>query len=252
MILFPLTELLSYTQMILFPFIAILYSSFVITIFVTASATIIRGEKGCQYIFSTSLLLFAEIVYTIIGPIIGFMRYDQFQPDIPFAKHDVLIIILLVITSSASFWLAKLTNKCSNALVRIIISVGLLQGIVLCAVTSIHFLPFFGNGLMFPWLGFELLSPLIALILLSRELYFCNKMEFNLNELLPYRQELGFIPIPLKIVQLPIFQRLFVYGAMLIPVIIIQVLFAYGCGQNIDSLIKAFTHSHGFTFSMNN
>lgn len=220
--------------------------------FISPIITIIRGEKACRHLFSGYVLLFAEIVYTIIGPIIGFMRYDQYQPDIPFAKHDVLIIILLVITSSASFWLAKLTNTCSNALLRIIISVGLLQGIVLCAVTSIHFLPFFGKGLMFPWLGFELLSPLIALILLSREFYFYNKIEFNLNELLPYRQELGFIPIPLKIFQLPIFQRLFVYGAMLVPVIIIQVMFAYGCGQNIDSLIKVFTHSHGFTFSMNN
>ena len=237
---------------IFFFLMVIPYLTFVIFILTTLLITIIREEKSCRNLLSTCILHFAEVVYTIIGPIIGFMRFDQFQPDIPFAKQDVLTIILLVITSSASFWLARLTSKTGNATIRIITSVGLLQGIVLCAITSIHFIPYLLNGLMFPALGFELLSPVIVFVLLCREFYFYNRMEFNLNELLPYRQELGFIPIPLKIFQLLIFQRCLVYGVLLVPVIVAQVLLAYGCGQDIDALVKAFTNSHGFTFSIHN
>lgn len=232
--------------------IAVSYPVFLLFVIITATVTIIRGEKECRNIFSTGVLVFSEIIYTIVGPVIGFMRFDQFGSDIPFSKQHVFTVILFVITSSASFWFARLTAKTANPMIRIIASVGLLQGIILCAVTTIHFLPFIPDGLMFPALGFELLSPFIALILLSREFYFYNKMELDLNELLPYRQELGFIPIPLKLLQLPIFQRCIIYGILLVPVIIAQVLLAYGCGQDIDALIKAFTHSHGFIFSMRN
>ncbi|MGZ6519973.1 MAG: hypothetical protein ACXVED_20515 [Bacteroidia bacterium] len=228
------------------------YSVFIIYILATALATIVRGKKEYRNPFSTLAILFSEVVFTIVGPIIGFMRFDQFQPDIPFAKQHVLTIILFVITSSGAFWLARFTEKTFNPLIRIIVSVGLLQGIILCAFTTIHFLPFIPNGLMFPTIGFELLSPLVAFVLLFRAFYFYNKLEFDLSELLPYRRELGFIPIPFKIFQLPIFQRCFVYAILLIPAVIVQVMLAYGCGQDIDALIKAFTHSYGFTFSTNN
>jgi hypothetical protein len=231
--------------------ITLTYTVFVIYILATALITVVKGREECRNLFSTLAILFSEIVFTIVGPVIGFLRFDQFQPDIPFAKQHVLTIILLVISSSGAFWLARFTNKTANPLVRIIISVGLLQGIILCAFTTIHFLPFIPNGLMFPTIGFELLSPLVAFVLLFRAFYFYNKMELDLSELLPYREELGFIPIPLSIFQLPIFQRCFVYAVLLIPAVIAQVTLAYGCGQDIDALIKAFTHSHGFTFSNN-
>ena len=220
--------------------------------FITPIVTMARGEKDCKHKFSAAVLFFSEIVYTIIGPVIGFMRFDQFGADIPFAKQHVLVIILLVISSSASFWFAKLTTGTTNPFIRIIVSIGMLQGIILCAVTTIHFLPFMPNGIVFPTMGFELLSPLIAFIMLLREFYFYNRTELNLTELLPYREELGFVPIPFKILQLSLFNRCLVYGAFLIPVVTVHVLFAYGCGQDIDSLVKAFTHSHGFIFSMHN
>jgi uncharacterized protein DUF6688 len=240
------------TGAFLFSTIIIGYLSFVIFCIVTPLITIGRKEKSCRNNFSGGLLIFSEIIYTIIGPIIGFIRFDEFRPDIPFSKQHVLIIILMVIVSSASFWLAKLTAKTLNPVVRIIISVGLLQGLVLCAVTTIHFLPFIPNGIMFPALGFELLSPLIAFVLLLREFYFYNRMEVDLDELLPYRKELGFVPLPLQIIQQPLSYRLLIYGGLLIPVVILQVLMAFGCGQDIDALIKAYTHSHGFIFSIRN
>ncbi|MBA3971446.1 MAG: hypothetical protein H0X46_04770 [Bacteroidetes bacterium] len=236
----------------LFSIVLIGYLFFVIYCIATPLITLFRKEKACRSAFSGGALIFSEIIYTVIGPVIGFIRFDEFRPDIPFSKPHVLIIILMVITSSLSFWIAKLTVNTPNPVVRILISVGLLQGLVLCAITTIHFIPFIPNGIMFPVLGFELLSPLIAFVLLLREFYFFNRMEINLNELLPYRKELGFIPLPFQVMQLPGFTRALVYGALLVPFVALHVLLAYGCGQDIDALIKAFTHSHGFIFSLKN
>lgn len=240
------------TDAFLFSIMIIGYLFFVVFCIITPLITIFRKEKACRHAFSRYVLFFSEIIYTIIGPIIGFMRFDKFGPDIPFAKHHVLIIILLVITSSGAFWLAKLTEKTKNPYVRILISAGLLQGLLLCGITTIHFIPYIPNGIMFPVLGFELLSPLVAFVFLFREFYFYNRVETDLDELLPYRKELGFVPLPFKILHQPIFKRLMIYSVLLIPAIVLQMLFAYGCGQDIDALIKAYTHSQGFIFSIRN
>ena len=227
----------------------ILYVAYGIYFLITYFKTIKTGEAKPQNAFSEIMMVATELVYTIAGPIIGFMRFDAFGPEIPFAKQHVLTVILFVIVSSLSFWIARYTAKASNPILRILVSVGLLQGIVLCFITSIHFLTFIPLGIIYPIYGFELLSPVFALFILSREFYFYNKTEFNYDDALPYRQELGFVPVPFKIIQAPIFNRIVIYGAMLIPLIVLQMLFAYGCGQDIDALVKAFTHSVGFVFS---
>ena len=121
---------------LLFAIIYAVYTLFFLTIF---SITLWRGERNSKTSFSQIVMLISEIVYTIIGPIIGFARFDEYGPEIPFAKEHILIIILLVIVSSASFWLARLTKKSENPILRILLSVGMLQGIVLCFVTTIHF-----------------------------------------------------------------------------------------------------------------
>lgn len=235
--------------MTIFLLFGILYVAYGIFFLITLFKTIKSGERRPQDAFSDLMMVGTEVVYTIIGPIIGFMRFDAFGPEIPFAKQHVLIIILLVIVGSLSFWIARFTSKASNPIIRILVSVGLLQGIVLCFITSIHFLTFIPLGIIYPIYGFELLSPVFALFLLIREFYFYNKTEFNYDDALPYRQELGFVPIPFKIIQAPVFTRIVIYGAMLIPLVVVQMLFAYGCGQDIDSIVKAFTHSVGFVFS---
>ena len=228
------------------------YLALLIFCIIAPLVTIFRKEKRLPHILPAALLFLSEIIYTVIGPAIGFARFDEYGPDIPFSKHHVLIIILMVITSSASFWLAKLTANTTNPIIRIIVSVGLLQGLVLCGITTIHFLPYIPNGIMYPVLGFELLSPFISFLLLFREFYFYNKTELDLEELLPYREELGFIPLPLQILKQSIPKRLLIFSLLLIPVIALHILLAYGCGQDLDALVKAFTHSRGFIFSINN
>lgn len=226
---------------------AFIYVPYILYIIIVSLLQIFRGEKK-----STVLLSIAEVVFTIIGPAIGFWRFDQYGHAIPFSKHEAISIILLTITSSAAFWLAKLTNKTDNPLVRIILSAGMLQGMLVCAVTSIHFITFIPSGIMFPWAGFELLSPLLAFFLLFREFYFYNKRVLDMEELLPYHKELGFVPLPHKIFELPLFQRLIVYSALVVIAIVIQSALLYAIGQPVDTIIRAYTHSTGFIFSMYN
>ena len=228
------------------------YAAFVILIITLILLTIVRGIQKAKTLFAQIVLYFSEIIYTIVGPIIGFYRFDEFGDEIPFAKQHVLSIILLVIVSSLSFWIARFTAKSANPLLKIIVSVGLLQGIILCFITSIHFVSFIPLGIIYPWAGFELLSPLVALFLLIREFYFYNKVDLNFSELLPYREELDLLPLPIKILKTPFVKRIFIYGFLLIPFLFVQVLIAYGFGQDIDSIVKTYTHSVGFVFSHKN
>ena len=235
--------------MAVFFMFGILYAAYGIFFLITLFKTIKSGERRPKDSFSKLMITFTEVVYTVVGPAIGFMRFDSFGHETPFAKQHVLTVILFVIIGSASFWLARFSSKISNPIFRILVSVGLLQGIVICLFTSIHFLTFIPLGLIYPIYGFELLSPVFALFLLIREFLFFNKTEFNYDDALPYRQELGFVAIPVQIIQAQIYTRLVIYGALLIPLISIQILLAFGCGQEIDAIVKAFTHSVGFVFS---
>ncbi|MFL5763075.1 MAG: DUF6688 family protein [Bacteroidia bacterium] len=225
------------------------YTAFLLYVIITIIINFKRKERDCRNPLAEAIMVFSEVLFTIIGPVIGFMRYDTFGPDIPFAKHHVLIIMLLVSSSSAAYWFSRFTMNIPNPLVRIIASAGLLQGIILCFITTIHFLPFFFLGVFYPMLGFELLSPLIALFLLSKQLYFYTRKKFDYSELLPYRTELGFVPVPVKIMESPASARFVVFTALVVLMIAVQVFFDYGCGHDPTSVIKAYTESHGFIFS---
>jgi hypothetical protein len=221
------------------------YLAYVIFLIVNSIKTIVKDTNSSSNI----IILISEIVFTIIGPCIGFWRFDKYGSDIPFDKRHVLSIILLVLVSSMSFWIAKLTHKNGNPVLRILLSIGMLQGILLCIITSIHFIPFIPMGIIYPFFGFELLSPIIALLFLLKEFNFYNRVIFDLEELLPYRAQLGFIPLPIKIMQLPALPRIMVYLSGVATLLFLEIMIASFFGQDYDSIIKAFTHSVGFIFS---
>ncbi|MCW3083049.1 MAG: hypothetical protein JWP12_415 [Bacteroidetes bacterium] len=225
------------------------YTAFLIYLIVQIILTLKRNEKKCKSTTAAGILLFSEILFTVVGPALGFYRFDAFGPEIPFAKQHVLIIILLSAVGSASFWLARATKDTDNLFVRIFLSAGMLQGIILCAVVTIHFTEFLLMGIVFPWAGFELLCPLVAFFMLIRELYFYNRVNLDMDELLPYRRELGVEPVQYKLFQQPLPVRLFVYAAIVVVLVIVQVLLGYAIGLQPDSIIKAFTQSVGFVFS---
>lgn len=232
--------------------LAIPYLLFLVFVFVNVLLNMSRAERHSSNVFINIVMIFSEVIFTIVGPIIGFTRFDEFQPEIPFAKQHVLSIIMLVIFSSLSFWISKLSTGLKFPLLKILLSVGLLQGILLCIIVTIHFTTFIPLGLIFPFAGFELLAPPMALIMLIKEFYLLNKETFDLPELLPYRAELGFIPLPYKIWQKPLSNRLLIYFFLLIIALIAQIVLCLFIGQDADSIIKAFTYSKGFLFSAYN
>lgn len=227
----------------------IIYVSYGVYFLTTFFRSVRAGVRGALDRFSEAMMTFTEVIFTVIGPIIGFMRFDEYGPEIPFSKQHVLTVILFVTVSSLSFWIARFTNKTASPVLRILVSVGLLQGIILCLITSIHFISFIPLGVIYPFMGFELLSPVFAFFLLLRELDFYNKIQIDFEDALPYRNELGFVPLPIKILEAPAFTRLLIYGGLMVVLIVLQMIFAYGCGQEIDSIVKAYTHSVGFVFS---
>ncbi|MDQ3045981.1 MAG: hypothetical protein M3R27_00410 [Bacteroidota bacterium] len=211
--------------------------------------SVLQMRKNAHAPTFPAIMLISEILFMILGPAIGFYRFDDYGGEIPFSKQHVLIIILLTITSSLCFWIAKFTGNSTNPFLRIAVSAGMFLGLVFTFISAIHFIPFIPLGFIYPIFGFELLSPVIAFFFLLKEFWFYNKFELNLTELLPYRAELGFIPWTHRVWQLPFSQRVVFYLCLLIPIVILHSLFAYACGQEIDSLIKAYTYSNGFIFS---
>lgn len=228
---------------------ALLYLIYVITLIVLSIISMRRDSRRFSGSFSGILYLLSEILFTIIAPAIGFIRYDEFGAEIPFATRHVPVIILITIVSSASFWIARFSAGTVIPLLRIIISAGLLQGMIFCVFTSIHFIPFLPLGIIYPMFGFELLAPLIAFFMLLREFTFYNRVRLDLSELLPYRAELGFIPLAHQAWRLPLTKRMTLYTALVIMFLASQSLFVYLLGADIDSLVKAYSHSHGFIFS---
>src|SRR5687768_15527358 len=135
--------------------IGILYFVFCLFLIINSIRSMLQRKPSSGS--GSPLILICEIIFLVIAPAIGFCRFDEYGHEMPFSKHHVLIIILMTIISSASFWIARLNPRNQNPVVRILISAGMLQGIILCFVSSIHFIPFIPLGLIYPVFGFELL-----------------------------------------------------------------------------------------------
>ncbi len=173
-------------------------------------------------------------LFTSFAPFIGFMRFDAFVPEIPFSKHHVLAIVLLVLVSATCYWVSKFFKKQLSPFVNLLLRAGLIQGIILDFIVTIHFLNYMVAGIMFPMFGFELLAPPIAMLFLLYELH-CN---FRTPKQTPdpiLNDENGIV---------------LQFGVVL-ALIIIQQLLLLPMGFKWNSLMLAFTQSKGFVFSMN-
>lgn len=175
------------------------------------------------------------MLFTSIAPLTGFMRYDAFGPEIPFSKQHVLVIELIVVVSAICYWVSKFAKKKLSPFVNLLLRAGLIQGIILDAIVTIHFLNFMGMGLMFPMFGFELLAPPIAMLFLLYELT-CN-FRTPKQQADPVFFTDKILPLHLAAVIVLVFAQ----QAVLIPT-----------GSEWNSLVSAFTESKGFIFSHGN
>lgn len=225
------------------------YPLLLIYTFFSTMISFLKNKYEFTARFTKITFVIAEILFTVFAPLLCFYRFDTGGYHLPFANQHVLILVVLILSSSVSFWISKLTFHSQNPIVRIIISIGLLQGMILCGVITIHFFYQILVHSLFSMVGFKLLSPFIAFFILLRQYYFYTKEKIDLEDQLPYRVELGLIPLPYKIVLAHGLIKLLIYSVMVVAVLVMQM--ALGCfiGLDIDAIVKVFTHSSGFVFS---
>jgi hypothetical protein len=111
------------------------------------------------------------LLFTVVGPLIGFSRYDHYRElGIPFSPQHVFAVEFVAITGALSYWASRFYKREMPWLLRYLVLGGMLQGLLLCFVTSIHFAGFYGYGIAWAPLGFELFSPPVAFLFLLYEL----------------------------------------------------------------------------------
>jgi hypothetical protein len=181
---------------------------------------------------SSVWIILSGVLFTTLAPMTGFLRFDAFGPDIPFAKPEVLVIEVLVVVSAICYWVSKIFKKNLSPFVNLLLRAGLLQGVILDFIVTIHFANYFGLGLIFPIFGFELLAPPMALIFLLYE-FQCNlKSTAKEGE-------------PAFSIQK---NMLFQFGVV-VALIVVEQTMLLPAGFHWNSLISAFTESRGFIFS---
>jgi hypothetical protein len=171
-------------------------------------------------------------LFTSLAPLIGFLRFDAFGTDMPFSKPEVLSVEVLVVVSAICYWVSKLFKKKLSPFVNLLLRAGLLQGIILDFIVTIHFGNYLLMGIVFPFLGFELLAPPMALIFL---LY-----EFRCNSKVAAQNTKAEFPAP---------NNMLLQFGMVIALIVAEQALLIPAGFHWDSLITAFTESKGFVLS---
>ena len=172
------------------------------------------------------------VLFTVISPALGFWRYDDFRPAIPFSPSHVAAVELMVTISAVSYWISRFAKREIPALVNWIVRAGLLQGILLCLVITVHFGPdYLLKGIAWPTLGFELDAPPFAALLLLYELV-CNIRAVEPRES-----------------SSPISQWRFLLWGLLPVLFIVEQALLLPFGYSWNSFLLAFTHSRDFTFS---
>lgn len=181
----------------------------------------------------TKWVILLGVLFTSLAPLIGFIRFDDFGPDLPFSKNHVLAIELIVVVSAICYWVSKFFKKKLPPFVNLLLRAGLIQGIILDFIITIHFANYLGLGLMFPFFGFELLAPPIAMLFLLFELH-CNfrTPKQTTEPILSVQKE-----IPLQ------------FGVV-IALVVVEQMMLFPMGFQWNSIVLAFTESKGFVFSL--
>lgn len=171
------------------------------------------------------------IIFTIIAPLIGFIRFDNYPPEIPFAKAHVASVEIMVIISALSYWLSRFYKREIPEWLNFFVRAGMMQGVTLCAFVAVHFGGYLVQGFLLPTFGFELDAPLIVIPLLLYELR-CN---YALDELNGYTAQVQ--------------RNRALQPGLLVVLLIVEQASLLPFGYSWNSLALAFTQSNGFTFS---
>jgi hypothetical protein len=179
-------------------------------------------------------MIFFGALFTSVAPLIGFLRFDAYGSEIPFSKPHVMAVEWLVVVSAVCYWVSVFYKRKLSPFVNLLVRAGLIQGIILDAIITIHFANYLGLGVVFPLFGFELLAPPIAMLFLFYELR-CNTKVSEQNGASEYAAD----------------KKLLLQAGLVIALIVVEQAMLLPAGAHWDSLISAFTESRGFVFSSN-
>ncbi|MDX1798987.1 MAG: hypothetical protein R3255_10095 [Candidatus Lokiarchaeia archaeon] len=184
-----------------------------------------------------------ELLFMIIGPPLGFYRFNKFGYDAPFKDEIAWILIVLVYIVIISYWLSKYSRINRLYQLNIVSFFPLILGLIITFVTAIHFIPYMILGLMFPILGYELFSPLICLILLLREIRLSNQFQTE--------NQIGFSSQYQRFVQLSQVNKVIIGIVFSVAFLLIYQFILSALGYPFSTLTDIYTQTHGFTFSLN-
>ena len=193
----------------------------------------------------------AEVIFLLVAPLLGFIRYQAFETtgEIVFSSVHLPTLITMAILGGVSFWISKLFKYDAPPWLTILIPLGLIQAIILNAVLAIHFGKYIIIGMAFPLQGFELVAPLLNIILLSRELY---------HQHLVFRHHVKNEPIYSRnylvlslffLMDASFMTKLRICLTLFIPAFLFQITILMLFGQSPDAIVQVFTDTKGFTFS---
>jgi hypothetical protein len=222
---------------------------FLIWIVITSLAIITQIKQPSfisAEVYQNRWIVFAEIFLTVIAPAVGFMRYKAYPPEFPFGEAHLLTLIFLVMVSVNSYWASRLYKEYQAPLIAALIPLGILQGIIINIILLIHFGSYSILGAVMPIFGFELIAPVVNILLFMRELYF-NHLYFR-QTIEPEQFSKQKLIIKF-LVKLDLGRKSSIYFILLMPFFVLQQAILTLLGQRPDAAVRVFVESCGFTFS---
>lgn len=190
-------------------------------------------------------ILITTILFSLLAPISGFLRYDAYLDDFPFSDAHILTLIFLVVVAVICFWSSKLFKNHLSPILNVLVLIGILQGIILNILLMLHFGFYMILGAIFPFFGYELVAPLVNVFLLLAELY-----QNHLSFIEKYqKKELASNNLVIRFLQWTLFPKSFVLFILFFPFYAIQQIILILFGQAPDAIVRVFVETCGFTFS---
>ncbi|HAS44681.1 MAG TPA: hypothetical protein DCS93_29655 [Microscillaceae bacterium] len=193
----------------------------------------------------------AEILFLLLAPVLGFLRYQEFQTtgEVVFSPTHLPTLIALAVLGGASFWVSRFFKYRTPPWLTILLPLGLIQGLLLNLALIIHFGDYVLLGAAFPLLGFELLAPLFNVLFISRELYHQHLvLRKHIKEEPIYSTNYLVLGL-FFLMDTSFFTKLRICLVLFIPAFLFQIMLLVLCGQSPDAIVQVFTDTKGFTFS---
>lgn len=115
-------------------------------------------------------IVFTETHTTILIPLLSYIQWHLFNRfyDVPYSH----LTFISFFVSIASFWTSKLFRINVPTPIRYLLRCIILMGLGLCLLSTMYTLQMLQQQLYYPFFGFELLTSIANIFLLSRETYF--------------------------------------------------------------------------------